>query len=165
MQLLRAMKHLVMPGWLARRRFGAAGLAEIERAIREAEATHAGEIRFAVEASLDLPELLREETPRERALEVFGQLGVWDTVANNGVLIYVLMADRDVEIVADRGIAAHVSHAEWEHVCRAMEARFRAGDFTGGAVAGVNAAGKLLARHFPRQGGDADELPNQPVLL
>ena len=118
-----------------------------------------------VEAGLDGDELWHGLAPRARALEVFSHLGVWDTANNNGVLIYVLFADRDVEIVADRGIAARVTPPEWEQVCREIEAHYRAGRFAQGSVAGVRAVGTLLERHFPGQGADADELPNQPVLL
>ncbi len=158
------LRHLCTPAWLARRRFGAAALARIETAIAECEARCAGEIFFAVEAALDAGRLLRGVGARERALEAFSELRVWDTAENNGVLVFVLLADRDVEIVADRGIAARVAPAEWESICRAMESELRAGRFADGAVTGVRGAGALLARHFPRPGGDADELPNRPVI-
>ncbi len=140
-------------------------LAAIENAVREVETRHAGELRFAVETSLDLPELWQGLGVRQRALEVFGHLGVWDTAGNNGVLIYVMVADHDVEIVADRAIAARVSAAEWAAVAREIEDHYRAGRFEQGSVAGVRAVGQLLARHFPAQGGDRNEQPNQPVLL
>lgn len=165
MNLLRLLRHLSATRWATRRRFPDTALASIEAAVREVESRHAGEIRFAVETAFDLPELWRGLEPRQRALEVFGQLGVWDTAGNNGVLVYVLVADRDVEIVADRAIAARVSQAEWDAICREVEDQFRAGRFTEGAVAAVQAIGRLLARHFPSQGGDRDEQPNQPVLL
>src|SRR5262249_19297001 len=97
--------------------------------------------------------------------QVFGQLGVWDTAQNNGVLIYVLMADRVVEIVADRGIATLIQQAEWDQLCREMERQFREGRFMEGSVAAGQAVGRVLARHFPAARHDADELPNQPVLL
>jgi len=140
-------------------------LARIEQALRRIEGQHAGELRFAIETAFDLPELWYGLTPRQRALQVFGQLGVWDTEGNNGVLIYVLMADHDVEIIADREIAARVSQAEWDAVCRDMEDHFRAGRFAQGSEAGIAAVGRLLAKHFPGHGGDRDEQPNQPVLL
>lgn len=165
MKLGRMLRHLFTSRWKVRRCFPPAVLDEVERAIREMEARHAGEIRFAVEGALDVPELLRDEPPRARALEVFGALGVWDTADNNGVLIYVLLADRDVEILADRGIAARVPPADWERLCREMETHFRAGRFAEGSIAGVRGVGELLARHFPGSRGDANELPNQPVLL
>lgn len=161
----RWMRHLFATEWGMRRRFDRPTLDAISRAIQDVESRHAGEIRFAVEAALDVPDLWRGITPRERAIHAFGQLGVWDTEANNGVLIYVLMADHDVEIVADRGLARRVPQAEWEAVCHRMEDQFRKRDFAAGAIAGVQGVGELLARHFPSMGGDRDELPNQPVLL
>ncbi|HKZ72846.1 MAG TPA: TPM domain-containing protein [Steroidobacteraceae bacterium] len=165
MKLGRLLRHLITSRWSVRRRFTRAVIAEIEAAIRDIESRHAGEIRFAVEPALDVPELLRDKPPRARALEVFGRLGVWDTADNNGVLIYVLVADRDVEILADRGIAARVPQADWERLCREMEALYRAGRFAEGSIAGIRGVGTLLARHFPGGRADADELPNQPVLL
>ncbi len=142
-------------------------LEAIERAITASERTHGGEIRFAVEAALEPGEVWAGKQPRQRALEVFAALGVWDTEANNGVLIYVLLADRDVEIVADRGLNGHVAAAEWSVVCEAMETAFRAGHYERGAVAGVEEVGRLLARHYPPLPGghDADELPNWPAVL
>ena len=151
--------------WSTRRRFTPKVLARIEEGIAHLESRHAGEIRFAVETAFDLPELWYGLTPRQRAVVVFGQLGVWDTDANNGVLIYVLMADRVVEIVADRAIAARVPQAEWDTVCRDMESHFRAGRFAEGAESGIAGVGRLLGRHFPGQGRDRDEQPDRPVLL
>jgi len=165
MQLARVLLHLFATHWSTRRRFNSRVLARIEQALRRIEGQHAGELRFAIETALDLPELWYGITPRQRALQVFGQLGVWDTEANNGVLIYVLMAGRDVEIIADRAIAARVSQAGWDAVCRDMEEHYRAGRFAEGSEAGIAAVGRLLAKHFPGRGGDRDEQPNEVVLL
>lgn len=165
MSIGRILKHLFSTRWRTRRRFTSSALAGIESSIRVLESRHAGEIRFAIETAFDLPELWTGVTPRERALEVFGQLGVWDTAGNNGVLIYVLMADRVVEIVADRAIAARVTQPEWDAVCREVEAHFHAGRFADGAQAGIAGVARLLERHFPGKGGDRDEQPNAPVLL
>ena len=130
-----------------------------------AKTATAGRSASSSRLRFDLPELWRDLPPRQRALQLFGQFGVWDTAHNNGVLIYVLMADRDVEIVADRGIAAHVSQAEWQAVCRQMEAHYRAGRFREGSVLGILGVGALLGQHFPGRRGSDHELPNQPVLL
>jgi uncharacterized membrane protein len=161
----RFLRHIFATRWSTRRHFTPQVLAAIEAAIREAEALHAGEIRFVVDTSMDLAAVSQDLAPRRRALQVFGQLGVWDTAQNNGVLIYLLLADRIVEIVADRGIAASIAQSEWDEVCREMERNYRQGHFSEGSVAGVRGVGQLLARHFPGKRGDADELPNQPVLL
>jgi len=165
MSIGRALRHLFATRWGTRRHFTAEVRARIEQSIAALERRHAGEIRFAIETAFDLPDLWYGTTPRERAVVVFGHLGVWDTAGNNGVLIYVLMADRDVEIVADRAIAAQVTQADWDAVCREMEAHFSAGRFAEGAEAGISRVGALLARHFPGQGGDRNEQPDAPVFL
>lgn len=148
--------------------FPTATLDAIEQAIKRAERTHAGEIRFAIETALTPKHILNDVAPRAHALEVFAHLRVWDTEANNGVLIYVQLADRDVEIVADRGFQGCVSPAEWEAVCHLMEEHFRAGRFQVGSIAGVEAIANLLARHFPQggvKGTHANQLPDRPTLL
>jgi len=165
MKISRLLRHLVATRWQTRRKFPPAVLDEIEKAIHDVESKHSGEVRFVVETALDWPELWRNVPPRRRATQVFGQLGVWDTGNNNGVLVYVLLADRDVEILADRGIAARVPQHEWERVCRDIEGHYRAGRFGQGSVTGVRGVGALLAKHFPGDRADANELPNQPVLL
>jgi uncharacterized membrane protein len=109
--------------------------------------------------------LLRGETVRERALEVFGRERVWDTEASNGVLIYLLLAERDVEIVADRGYAGKVSAHIWEDICREMEAHFSVGHFEAGVLAGVRRVDALMALHFPLAGANPDELDNAVGLL
>jgi uncharacterized membrane protein len=161
----RWFRHLWAGVAGSRRHFTPPVLAQVEAAIREVEAKHAGEIRFAVEAAFDWRALWHDRTPRERALHLFAELGVWDTAANNGVLIYVQLADRDVEIIADRGIAARVTQAEWDAVCREMEDLFRTGRTADAAVTGVRGVGGLLARHFPQARGDRNEQPDQAVLL
>jgi hypothetical protein len=165
MKVGRLIRHLCTTRWSTRARFSPPVLDAIAQAIGECEDRHGGEIRFIVESALDLPELWRDMPPRQRALQLFGQFGVWDTAHNNGVLVYVLMADRDVEIVADRGIAQHVSQAEWQAVCRQMEAHFRAGRFREASVLGILGVGALLGKHFPGRRASDNELPNQPVLL
>jgi uncharacterized membrane protein len=166
MKLRRALRHLFATHWSTRRRFTAKVLGDIEATISQVESQHAGEIRFVVETALHPGALWRDVTPRQRALEVFAHLGVWDTQHNNGVLIYVLLADRAVEILADRGLAAQVAPGEWEQICREMERHYRDGDFGSGSVAGVQHVGRLLERHFPgSRGAGGNELPNQPVLL
>lgn len=165
MDLARVLKHLFVPGWVARRAFPAAVLARIEDAVRESERTHRGELRFVSEGDLDLLPLLRGLTARERALQVFAGLGVWDTAENSGVLVYVQLVDHRIEIVADRGIAARVAQPEWDAVCRRMETAFRSGDYEGGALAGIREITALLARHFPPGAANPDELPDRPVVL
>lgn len=165
MRLRRVLRHLLMPSWRVDRVFTPAVMTAIEQAVRASEARHRGEIRFAVEGGLDFPLLRHDADTRQRAVEVFSQLRVWDTEENTGVLIYVQWVDRRVEIVAYRGIARRVPQAAWEAVCRQLEAAFREGRYGPGAVAAVIAVGDLLAGPFPAGPGNPDELPDRPVRL
>lgn len=163
MDFARIWRHLNVGARDVRRAFPRDALEAIAGATFAAEARRAGEIRFAIEHSLPFRRLWRGVTPRQRALEVFAQLGVWDTRDNNGVLVYVLLADRDVEIVADRGLSG-VPHAEWEHCCRVMEAHFGEGRYREGALAGIEAVAQVLARH-PGGPDAGNELPDRPAVL
>lgn len=161
----RLARHL----WIGKperdRIFPQASLDRITAAIAAAETRHHGEIRFAVQSSLHAAEVFRGVTARQKAIEAFARLGVWDTEANNGVLIYLLLADRNVEIVADRGVHAKVGAAGWEAICGKMETEFRAGRFESGVLAGIAEVGRHLETHFPRRGEDVNELPDEPVMM
>jgi uncharacterized membrane protein len=163
------IRHITATHWRTRMLFPSAALDAIQQAIARVEQLHDGELRFAIETALTPLHIWHEVAPHDRALEVFGLLRVWDTEANNGVLIYVQLADRHVEIVADRGFRGKVSDAEWQAVCRLMEEHFRAGRFQIGSIAGVEAIGNLLARHFPAQPNASahsqNQLPDRPALL
>jgi len=138
----------------------------IEAAIAAGETRHRGQVRLVVEPALPLARVLAKLPPRERALEIFGLMRIWDTEENAGVLVYLLLADRDVEIVADRGIDRRVGTGAWEAVCRTMEAAFRAGRHAEGVESGIAELNALLERHFPR--GDAtgsNELSDRAVIL
>jgi uncharacterized membrane protein len=161
----RITRHLVAHQWRARRVFTPRVLAAIEAATRAGEATHSGQVRFVVEGALEGRPLFHGQDARERALDVFSHLRIWDTEHNNGVLIYLLLADRDVEIIADRGIDAKVGPAGWETICRAMEADFRAGKFETGVIKGIEAVSRELAKYFPQTGPHANELPDSPVVM
>ncbi len=166
MNIKRIIKHLSVGHAALRRSFPRTALENIERTISEVEQTHAGQIRFAVEHALELSPLLAGQSARERAIEVFSKLRVWDTEHNNGVLIYLLLADRDVEIVADRGIHVKLGPAVWEQVCQEMETAFRQGKFEQGVIAGIRNVGAHLAQHFPQVGENKiNELPDQPVMF
>ena len=162
MDLARVARHLIaLPGGVSRA-FPASSMGAIEQA---SERLHSGELRFAAEPALDTRALLAGQSARERAIEVFSLLRLWDTAERNGVLIYVLLADRDIEIVADRGANAKVATAEWEAICRTMEEGLRAGRNGEAVVAGIQRVSQLLARHFPRRPDDRNELPDRPVRL
>jgi uncharacterized membrane protein len=161
----RIAKHLVEHRWQVRRVFPREVLGLIEQAIKAGEATHSGQVRFVVEGALDGAPLFKGQSARERALDIFSHLRIWDTAHNNGVLIYLLLADRDVEIVADRGIDAKVGDAGWQKICTAMEADFRGGNFSGGVIKGIAAVSQQLAAHFPKHGAGPNELPDKPVVM
>ena len=159
----RALKHLFTPHWLALRAFPSSALQAIERAIKASERLHRGEIRFAIEGALHLGHL--RASPRVRARQVFAHLGVWDTEENTGVLIYVQLVDRRIEILADRGIAARVPQHEWDAICRALQRAFKAGDYQQGALDAIAAVTQILAREFPARGVNPNELPDKPAVL
>jgi uncharacterized membrane protein len=165
MGIKRIGKHLIEHHWRVRRIFSQQVLDLIEQAIKVGEATHSGQVRFVVEGALDGKPLFEGQPARERALDIFSHLRIWDTAHNNGVLIYLLLADRDVEIVADRGIDAKVGRAGWEKICKAMEADFRNGNFSGGVIKGIQAVSQQLAAYYPKQGTGPNELPDKPVVM
>jgi uncharacterized membrane protein len=141
-------------------------LARLTQRVAQSEARHSGEIRVYVEAGLPASYVMRDATPRERAVAMFGKLRVWDTAQNNGVLIYLLLAERAIEIVADRGLTSRVPDAEWQRIVAAMRDAFRAGRFEDGLTQAVDAVTALLVQHFPLAPGEANpnELPDEPVL-
>jgi uncharacterized membrane protein len=165
MNLRRLFVHLATPRWWLLRAFAHGTVKAIEAAIADCERRHRGELRFIVEATLPLAYLLRGLPARERAVELFSSMRVWDTAENSGILIYVQLADRRVEIVADRGIAARVAQGEWDTICRAMENAFGAGDYRSGALTAIRQAEDLLLLHFPAHAGNVNELPDRPLLL
>lgn len=159
MRLPRLFKHWLTSPWAVRSAFPARSFAAIEQAIRTAERLHGGEIRFAVEAALATPALLRRQSARERAVELFSHLRIWDTECNNGVLVYVLLADRAVEIVADRGIHELVGAPAWQGMCQNMEDAFFMSHYRVGALQGIKAVAEALMLHFPPRNRRSDEQP------
>lgn len=158
----RFFRHVLATPLRVRRAFPPAALAAIEREITVAEGEYQAEIRFAVEGALDILPLLRGQTARARAIEVFSDLRVWDTEENNGVLIYLLLADRDVEIVADRGVSGSV---DWGRICREMESRLAAGRYEEAIVAGIRSIAQVLAEQSPLRPAPKERLPDKPVLI
>ena len=168
MDLMRYMKHLMLPNWKLRRAFPTEILDNIEEAIARSEELHNAEVFFAVEAALDYHAIRFGQNAKGRALEVFSELRVWDTEANNGVLIYLLLADCDIEIVADRALHAKVDEHSWQYICRMMEVAFKQDNFESGVLLGIEAVTQQLKMHFPRRKFAAissNELPNAPYLL
>lgn len=141
-------------------------LERLARRVAASEKRHSGEIRIYVEAGLPLSYLLRDATPRERALAIFGKLRVWDTEHNNGVLIYLLLAEHAIEIVADRGLNSRVDQAGWQRIVERMGSAFHEGRFEDGLTQALAEVSALLVAHFPLEQGEANpnELPDQPVV-
>lgn len=165
MNIKRILRHALAFPWQARLKFPEQAMQHIAQAIAESEASHHGEIRFAVEPALDIGEVVRGKSAHERAIEVFSNMKIWDTERNNGVLIYLLLADHRVEIVADRGIDRVTGQAEWESICREMEQAFRQGRFEEGVVAAIRRIAVHLVRYYPAQGENENELPDMPIVL
>lgn len=163
--LKRLIKHLSSPGWWARRAFRADDLAAITDAVRRAERQTRCEIRIAIEASLPLGALLGKRTSRERAGELFQTLGVANTREANGILIYVQLVDRQVEILADRGIARGIAADTWTAICHTMEMAFAACQYRAGMLEAIRQISDLLTEHFPANGDNPNELDDAPKML
>jgi len=163
---LRLLRHRWLDEDDARRALGAGALERIEQRVRDSERGHDGEIRVCVEAGLPLSYLWRGLSARDRALTLFGKLRVWDTERNNGVLIYLLLAEHRIEIVADRGLAQKVDPGTWQAIVQHMRESFRQGRFEDGLTQALQEVSALLVEHFPLPPGAADqnELPDEPVL-
>lgn len=175
-RLTRLFRHLWLDADDAQRAIGKDGLARLEAKIGESECAHSGQICLCIEAALPLRYLSRalwhgepiEDVLRDRAVTTFGKQRVWDTEDDNGVLIYLSLAEHHLEILADRGLSRHVPQAEWQAVVDAAGSRLREGRIEEGlalALAGVHAQ---LVRHFPPLAGSdgqkENRLPDRPVL-
>ncbi|MEY4564917.1 MAG: hypothetical protein RLZZ618_4194 [Pseudomonadota bacterium] len=163
----RIARHRWIDASDSRRRLGDEGIARLQSRVTASELVHRGEIRICVEAGLPMSYLRRGAPARERAITLFGKLRVWDTADNSGVLIYLLLAEHRIEIVADRGLNRHVTPEQWQALTAAMSASFQAGHMVEGLEKAVDAVHELLATHFPLVDGalNENELPDAVVLL
>ena len=161
----RALRHVATTHRAAAKRFPPDALSRLQAAITAGEATHRGEIRLIVEAALPLRKIRRGMTTRQRAIDLFGTFRVWDTEENNGVLLYVNVADRKVELIADRAAARVVSPAQWQAICTQLQDAFKRGDFEPGTLEAIRATHALLGTHFPHDGDKVNGLPDSPVML
>jgi len=166
----RLLRHRWQPGDAVQRAVPPALLAQLTQQVADSERHHSGELRIYVEAGLPFSYLWQDDAlsaiVHRRALAVFGKLRVWDTEHNNGVLIYLLLAERRVEIVADRGLYRRVPAETWPHLVQQMSGAFKAGQFEQGLTQAVQQVGALLQQHFPlqRETVNLNELPDRPVL-
>ncbi len=162
---LRLLRHRWFDEHDARRALGSAALQRIEARVAASERRHSGQIRVCIEAGLPFSYLRRQAGARERALTLFGKLRVWDTEYNNGVLIYLLLAEHAIEIVADRGLDRQVDAAQWHAIMQTMRAAFHGERFEDGLNQAIDAVDALLVQHFPGAGTRANELPDAPLLI
>lgn len=165
MQIQRLLTHLLFPDWKSTSYFPTASRRQIEEAITKSEQLHSGELRFVVETSLDIKSLLQNKMAKARALEVFSEMGIWDTENNNGILIYLLLAERSVEIIVDRGIAKKVDSSEWETICHNMELSFAKQEYLSGTLSAIESIGQLLHQYFPKNFQSQNELPDHLTFL
>lgn len=165
MNIKRIFKHTLTTQWHLKKYFTPAVLDIIEAEISYSESQHSGEIRFVVEGALDGAPLFKNQSAHDRALDIFSQLRIWDTQENNGLLIYLLLADHAVEIIADRGINAKVGRDEWQVICGIMQSEFARGNFQAGVCDAIKSITNHLVKHFPISATDENELPNKPVVM
>ncbi len=163
--LSRLLRHLCTTTAAGRRSFPESTLKAIEDAIAHGETRHRAEVRMVVEPSLTAQAVLNGMSPRERARELFAQYHVWDTEENCGVLVYVNLADHQVEIVADRGVGRVISASQWEAICRTMTQGFARGEYHDSAIAALNELNALLQQHYPDDGSTHNQLSNRPLIL
>jgi uncharacterized membrane protein len=163
---LRILRHRLLDDTDTRRAIGPEVVERLRERVASSERHHSGEIRICVEAGLPLSYLWRGLAARDRAITMFGKLRVWDTEHDNGVLIYLLLAEHAIEIVADRGLNRHVGADEWARIVAGMRDAFRARQYEQGLSAAIDAVDAMLARHFPLAPTQANpnELPDEPLL-
>ncbi|RYF13651.1 MAG: TPM domain-containing protein [Comamonadaceae bacterium] len=165
-RLQRIFRHRWLDESDTRRAIPPAMVERLAQHVAQSEKRHTGEVRIYVEAGLPLSYLWRDAAPRERAIAMFGKLGVWDTEQNNGVLIYLLLAEHAIEVVADRGLSRHVGESQWREIVAHMGGEFRAGRYEEGLRQAVDEVTALLVRHFPAAPGapNPNELPDRPAF-
>lgn len=161
------LRHLWLDASDSGRHLPAPALQRLEAAVRASEARHLGELRICVEAGLSLPRLWRNESPRQRAIDCFGLLRVWDTEHNNGVLIHLLLADRRIEVVADRGLSQLVPPETWQSLADELGQALAQGRVEAGLQQAIARVGDLLHAHFPApaHAPNPNELPDAIVLI
>ena len=164
-KIKRWCTHTFATSGRVRKLFPKTTLKAIEMAIAQSESHHSGELRFVIENSLTMRQIWSGLSSQQRAVDIFSNLRVWDTEENSGVLIYLLLAERTVQIIADRGINKKVPQSEWDLIVQAMQNRFRQGDFQAGSITGIERITALLAHHFPADADNPNELPDAPVIL
>ncbi len=172
-KIKRLFKHLWFDASDARRAIPPDMLQRLTKRVAASEQRHTGQIRICVEAALPMSYLWRlgsvesmQQLIRQRALMVFGKLRVWDTAHNNGVLIYLQLSERAIEIVADRGLTQHIDETQWQALVGRMRSNFQQRLFEDGLTQALEETSALLVAFFPvtEDGQRANELPNEPIV-
>jgi len=161
----RLFKHLFATTRHTKKYFSASALKDIENAIAASEIGHSGQIQVVIETSLSPYALIHQQSPRDRAIEVFSLQNIWDTEHNNGVLIYLLMADHAIEIIADRGIHLNVGDEFWQQTCRKIENQLKNGFFLGGVLEGILEIDQILRKFYPSEVITPNELSDHPIII
>lgn len=162
--LKRLWRHLITTTRDGRKTFPPSALQAIQAVIAKGETLHRAEVRLVIEPSLSLADVFDKTTARERARELFAEYRIWDTEENCGILIYVNLADHQVEIVSDRAVGRALNPQDWQAVCHTMTAGFARGDYQGSVTTALEHLNRILHERFPDRGG-ANELSNQPIVL
>ena len=161
----RLKKHLFTTSAAGHETFPRLTLKAIEAVITDGERRHRAEVRLIIEHALPWKEILRDTSARQRAMDLFARYRVWDTEENCGVLVYINLADRKVEIVADRAVARLIVQEEWDAVCRTMTEGFAREAFRDSTAAAIEQLNTLLQEHYPARGAHPNQLANHPILL
>lgn len=163
--LKRLFINLFFPSWKFKKFFPKKALENIELVIRDSEKRHNGELVFLVEVKFPIPLIIKKITPRQRAIELFAKYKVWDTEFNNGVLIYLLLSEKKIEIVADRGITNKIPQQVWDSILERMKINFGKGYFEKGVILGIAEITDILATHFPHSSNKPNELSDKPIII
>lgn len=163
--LPRIWRHLVTTSAGSRRAFPTAALNQIQKTIAKGETLHRAEVRLVIEPSLSIQDVLNGTSSRERALELFSLYDIWDTEENCGILIYIELADHQVEIVTDRGVNRIISESEWQDICQTMTRGFASNSYGDAVIAALEKLNALLHVRFPDDGSSVNQLSDRPIIL
>ncbi len=165
--LIRLLKNIFINRWLVRFYFTQKDLQRIEDAITQSEAQHYAEIQVAIESHIPVQDVFRKKTAKQCAIEAFAKLHVWDTKENSGVLIYLLLTDRSIEIIADRGIHQTLGTSYWEKINSETVEYFKKKQYTDGILHAMEQISLEMKRLFPldKNKKNDDELSNKVIIL
>ncbi|TGK00164.1 hypothetical protein EHQ53_04960 [Leptospira langatensis] len=150
---------------LLRKYFSSKDLKEIKSAVTDSEKSHRGEIRIAIETKLSLYQVLFGKTAKERSVEMFSFLRVWDTEENTGILVYLLLSEKKILILADRGIYKKIGQDRLNEISHKIGTGLKSGKAKEAIVEGIRELSSDLKKHFPAKGKNPNELPDEPFIV